>query len=107
MAKHTLNKLSARAVASATKPGRYSDGGGLHLVVAPDGSRKWVFRFAWNGKQRDMGLGALRDVSLAEARSAAATARGHMRAGQGALGELDQSDRAKSSQWEWRLRRPE
>lgn len=81
MAKHTLNKLSARRVASAIQPGRYGDGGGLYLVVAPDGSRKWVFRFVWNGNQRDMGLGALRDVSLAEARSAAAVARDHVRCG--------------------------
>lgn len=75
MGKHTLAKLSARRIATATKPGRYGDGGGLHLVVAPDGSRKWVFRFAWAGKQRDMGLGPIRDVSLADARQRAADAR--------------------------------
>ena len=81
VAKHTLNKLSARRVASAVQPGRYGDGGGLYLVVATDGSRKWVLRFAWKGKQRDMGLGALRDVSLAEVRAAAAVAREHVRSG--------------------------
>ena len=89
MAKHTLNKLSARRIATATKPGRYGDGGGLYLVVAGDGSRKWVFRFAWDGKQRDMGLGAVRDVSLAEARVGAAAARAHVRVGRDPIAERD------------------
>ena len=89
MAKHTLSKLSARRIATATKPGRYGDGGSLYLVVAADGSRKWTFRFAWNGKQRDMGLGAVRDVPLAEARIAAATARAHVRGGRDPIAERD------------------
>ena len=94
MAKHTLNKLSARRVASATKAGRYGDGGGLYLVVAPDGSRKWVFRFVWNGKQRDMGLGATREVPLAEARMVAAAAREHVRAGRDPIAERERARRS-------------
>jgi integrase len=89
MAKHTLCKLSARRIATATKPGRYGDGGGLYLVVARDGSRKWTFRFAWNGKQRDMGLGAVREVPLTEARTAAAVARAHVRGGRDPIAERD------------------
>ncbi|MGA7455305.1 MAG: integrase arm-type DNA-binding domain-containing protein [Rhodoplanes sp.] len=96
MAKHTLNKLSARRITTATKRGRYGDGGGLYLVVASDGSRKWVFRFAWDGKQRDMGLGAVRDVPLAEARMAAAVAREHVRAGRDPIAERDRARRAAS-----------
>jgi len=51
MANHSLNKLSARKVATAMRPGRYSDGGGLYLVVTPS-SRKWVFIFTLAGKRR-------------------------------------------------------
>jgi hypothetical protein len=40
-----INRLSAKAVASA-KPGKYSDGGGLYLIVSEAGSAKWVFRHA-------------------------------------------------------------
>ena len=94
MSKHTLNKLSARRVASLSKPGRHGDGGGLYLVVAADGSRKWVFRFAWNGKQRDMGLGALRHVSLAEARTAASAARQHLRADRDPIAERERARRS-------------
>src|SRR5262245_26412259 len=59
--------------------GWHGDGGGLYLQcsVAADGSisRSWVFRYRANGRERWMGLGPLRDVSLAEAREKAATAR--------------------------------
>jgi hypothetical protein len=34
---NALHKLSARRVATETKVGRHSDGGGLYLVVAPTG----------------------------------------------------------------------
>ena len=94
MTKHTLNKLSARRVTSATKPGRYGDGGGLYLVVTPDGSRRWVYRFVWHGRQRDMGLGAMRDVPLAEARAAAAVAREHVRAGRDPIAERERARRS-------------
>ena len=51
------NKLSARAVATA-KPGRYGDGGGLYLIVAESGARRWVYRFSWRGKVTETGLGS-------------------------------------------------
>jgi integrase len=69
-----INKLSARAAASA-KPGRHGDGGGLYLVVSPTGSAKWVFRFTRNGKVTEMGLGSNSAVSLAQARAKATIAR--------------------------------
>lgn len=72
-----IHKLSARTVATISKPGRHSDGGGLYLVVTPLGHRKWVFISTRNGKRQDMGLGsaAKGGVSLAKAREAAAQAR--------------------------------
>lgn len=89
MAKHTLNRLSARKITTATKPGRYIDGGGLHLVIPPNGSGKWVFRFVAGDKQRDMGLGTMRDVSLLEARQMAAKAREHVRQGKDPIAERE------------------
>jgi integrase len=71
----TLNRLSPRLVASASKPGRYADGGNLYLNVSPNGGRRWVFLFRWQGKPTEMGLGAVRDVPLARAREKAAAAR--------------------------------
>ena len=61
-----LHTLSARTVATLTKPGRHSDGGGLYLNVTASGARSWVFMWKVAGKRRGMGLGSLRDVSLAK-----------------------------------------
>jgi integrase len=69
------NRLSAAEVKTATKPGRYADGGGLYLQVSQSGTRAWLFRFMRSGAARHMGLGPVRDVSLAEARTMASECR--------------------------------
>ena len=63
-------KLSARKVETA-KPGKYADGDGLYLAVSATGARRWTFRFLWNGKAREAGLGSVSGVSLADAREKA------------------------------------
>src|SRR5260370_19264902 len=65
--------LTARKVGTA-KPGKYSDGGNLYLIVSPSGSRKWVLRFTWRGSAKEMGLGRASVVPLADAREKAAAA---------------------------------
>ena len=70
-----LHKLSARAVATLSKPGRHSDGGGLYLSLTDSGARSWVFMWKVAGRRREIGLGSLRDVPLAKARDRAAEAR--------------------------------
>jgi hypothetical protein len=73
MAKHTLNRLTARKVAGAKDRGHYLDGG-LYLRASEFGTRSWMFRYTRQGKAREMGLG----VTLAKAwkRAAEARARG-------------------------------
>ncbi|MBY5734065.1 integrase arm-type DNA-binding domain-containing protein [Rhizobium leguminosarum] len=71
----SLNKLTARTVASITTPGRHSDGGNLYLVVDKSGAKRWVFLYRRNDRPREMGLGGLDTVSLAVARDLAAAAR--------------------------------
>jgi integrase len=68
------SKLTARKVDSA-KPGKYSDGGNLYLIVSETGTRKWVLRFTWRGRPKEMGLGSATSVPLADAREKAAGAR--------------------------------
>lgn len=70
-----MNKLSAAAVSRQKVPGHYGDGGGLWLQVSTVGTKSWVFRFTRLGKTREMGLGALHTVSLADAREKAAACR--------------------------------
>jgi hypothetical protein len=66
-----INKLSAVAVQKAKEPGYYGDGGGLWLQISKLGGKSWVFRFTLHGKAREMGLGPLHTISLAEARAKA------------------------------------
>ena len=79
---HPHNKLSALAVKALKKPGRYSDGNGLYVVVSKSGSKKWILRTVVpdstkeSGTRRtDIGLGGLSLVSLKEAREEAARLR--------------------------------
>ncbi|HJE24961.1 MAG TPA: integrase arm-type DNA-binding domain-containing protein [Methylorubrum populi] len=70
-----INRLSARTVQALTEPGRHADGDGLYLVVDENGGKRWVYLFRLAGKRREMGLGPLRMVSLAQARELAGKAR--------------------------------
>lgn len=76
-----INKLSARGVATLTEPGRHSDGGGLYLIVDASGAKRWLFMFRWGSGRKEMGLGGLTAVSLADARDKAAEARKLLDAG--------------------------
>ncbi|MGI4940412.1 MAG: tyrosine-type recombinase/integrase [Janthinobacterium lividum] len=82
-------KLTAVGVRALAKPGRYTDGEGLHLYVKDAERRAWVLRYSRSGKSRDMGLGAYPATSLAEARAKAAEARKHIRAGDDPLAVRD------------------
>jgi hypothetical protein len=52
-----------------------SDGAGLHLLVNPDGSRYWRFRYYWAGRERYLSVGVWPAVGLDEARAAVASMR--------------------------------
>jgi hypothetical protein len=70
-----VKRLSARSVVTLTKPGRHNDGDGLYLVIDKTGAKRWLYMFKWDGKLKEMGLGGVSSVSLADARVAAAAAR--------------------------------
>jgi integrase len=53
----------------------YADGAGLYLRVARAGGKSWVLRFMLDGKAREMGLGGVAKVGLADARRRAADQR--------------------------------
>ena len=71
----TIGKLTALAVAREKRPGYFGDGGGLYLQVSAGGAKSWVFRFKVEGRTREMGLGPLHAITLAEARDAATECR--------------------------------
>jgi integrase len=69
------NRLSAVEVKNATEKGMYHDGGGLYLQVSAGGAKSWIFRFMLDGRAREMGLGPVRAIALAEARKRAGECR--------------------------------
>ena len=77
------HKLTALLVRRLTKPGRHADGGGsgLYLAISKTGAKSWVFAYKRNGVRKVVGRGSVRDVSLAEAREAAAEDRKIVRQG--------------------------
>src|SRR5690348_6133465 len=84
---HPQKELSAVAVRNLSKPGRYADGNALYLVVEKNGAKRWILRTLVQGKRRDIGLGGLSLVSLAEAREKAVEYRKVARAGGDPLAE--------------------
>lgn len=82
-------KLNARKVEALTEPGRYSDGGNLFLHISPNGGKRWIFAYRGAPKpgsknnRYEMGLGSAGPdgVSLADARTLAASARQLLRQG--------------------------
>jgi integrase len=67
----TMGRLSALKVSRAVEPGMYADGGGLYLQVTSHAARSWIFRYTLNKQSREMGLGPLSAITLADARTIA------------------------------------
>ena len=81
----TWDRLTATFVKGIRKPGKYYDGGGLMLTATPTGekgvTKAWCFRYQIDKRERAMGLGSARVVSLAEARARANECRKLLAAG--------------------------
>lgn len=95
-----LNRLNARTVVTANTPGLYCDGGGLYLQVSQSGTKAWIFRYRspLTKKLRDMGLGALHAVSLAEARDKASTQRSALSSGLDPIESRDLENSKKAAE---------
>ncbi|HZT88625.1 MAG TPA: Arm DNA-binding domain-containing protein [Stellaceae bacterium] len=66
-----MTALKVAAIARAKAPGYYGDGGGLFLQISRFGTASWVFRYRVSGRLREMGLGSLDTIGLADARERA------------------------------------
>ena len=66
-----MARLNVKEIKAISEPGRYSDGNGLYLNIAPNGTKSWVQRVRVDGKRTDKGLGSLGKVRLADARKVA------------------------------------
>jgi len=65
-----LTDTAVRNTKRRERPQKLSDGGGLRLLVNPDGARYWRMAYRYQGRQKTLALGVYPIVSLAEARTA-------------------------------------
>ncbi|MCC3742081.1 tyrosine-type recombinase/integrase [Rouxiella badensis] len=63
-----LTELQIKKAKPTEKPYTLSDGLGLSILVEPNGSKAWRFRYRFDGKPKMLSLGTYEHVSLADAR---------------------------------------
>jgi len=68
MRKEKLTESSIKKLQHRQKQFKLSDGGGLYLLVHPNGSKYWRFDFRFDGKQKSSSLGVWPEISLSQAR---------------------------------------
>ena len=76
--------LTQFAILNATpkdKPYKLADGGGLHLLVQPNGSKLWRLRYRFNGQENMLAFGTFPSTSLANARTKREEARSLLASG--------------------------
>lgn len=70
-----LTDTALRNARPRERPYKLSDGRGLCLLVQPNGSKWWRFRYSWQGAERMLSLGTYPDTPLYEARNRREAAR--------------------------------
>ena len=63
-----LSDTACRAARGADREYKLSDGGGLYLLVKPNGTRLWNQAYRFAGKQKKLSHGSYPTISLADAR---------------------------------------
>src|SRR6516225_2874499 len=63
-----LTDTHVRRAKPSAKAYKLSDGGGMYLLVKPDGARYWRLDYRYAGKRRTLALGVYPIVTLSDAR---------------------------------------
>ncbi len=77
-----LTESRIRQIEPSDKPVKLADGGGMYLLLRPDGSRYWRLDYRFDGKRKTLALGVYPEVDLAEARRRRSAAKSLLAAGQ-------------------------
>ncbi len=64
----SLTELAVRKAKPAEKPRKMTDGGGLYLLVHPNGGKYWQLAYRFDGKQKTLSIGVYPTVTMADAR---------------------------------------
>jgi integrase len=76
-----LTQFAIVNAAPKDKPYKLADGGGLHLLVQPNGSKLWRLRYRFNGQENMLAFGTFPATSLANARAKREEARSLLASG--------------------------
>jgi hypothetical protein len=90
-----LTVLAIENAAPRDKPYKLTDSGSLFLLVNPNGSRWWRFKYRFGGKEKTLALGAYPAVSLKKAREGRDDAKRLLREGSDPAAERKTEKRAK------------
>jgi len=63
-----LTELEVRKTKPTDKQQKLTDGGGLYLLIHPNGGKYWQMAYRFGGKQKTLSLGVYPEISLADAR---------------------------------------
>jgi integrase len=63
-----LTDVTVRNAKGRTSPYKLADGGGLYVLVRPNGARYWRMDYRWEGRRKTLALGVYPTISLSEAR---------------------------------------
>jgi integrase len=63
-----LTHVAAHSAKPREKAYKLADEKGLHLLISPNGSKYWRFKYRFGGKEKQLSLGVYPEVTLAEAR---------------------------------------
>jgi len=63
-----LTDIACKSAKSSDKIQKLSDGGGLYLLVKPNGKKYWRLKYNYLGKEKTLAIGVYPLVTLAEAR---------------------------------------
>lgn len=63
-----LTDVAIRNAKAKAKPYKLADGGGLYVLVNPDGSKYWRLKYRYGGKEKLLALGVYPQVRVSEAR---------------------------------------
>ena len=66
-----LNDIKIKSLKATNKSQKFADGGGLQLLVHPNGSKYFQFRYSFEKKDKLLSLGAYPEISPLEARDKA------------------------------------
>ena len=83
----TLTVKEALSIVKNSEPGRYSDGGGLYLMIPKSGNAYWMLRYTQHKKRKALTVGKHSQISLAEARTAAEEFKKKIRDGEDPIAE--------------------